>query len=87
MQANTKSLGFKRGGVNQYSCYAEREETLSEIDSKYQNQEYTLEQAREKALSIPGSGGKEIIMAVFAPSAPKKVKASAQFNMGPRWAK
>lgn len=45
-------LKVKGSNINQYSPFAERELTLSDIDSMFQNGEITVEEAQKMALRI-----------------------------------
>jgi polyhydroxyalkanoate synthesis regulator phasin len=52
MKTNTHTLKIKSSNINSSSPFAERELTLSEIDSMYQNGEINEDQARKMATKM-----------------------------------
>lgn len=54
---------YKSSSINASSPYAERELSLSEIDSKYQNGEISREEAISLSLNLIGNN-KEVLIAL-----------------------
>ncbi len=64
-----RGLGIKSSSVNASNPFAEREVTLSQIDSMWQNGEITGDQARDMAISMATHskyiGASEVLPAVL----------------------
>jgi len=56
------SQGYKSSCINQYSCDAEREDTLSHIDSALYNGEISKAEARDRMIQWAVDNGGEAML-------------------------